>query len=234
MIRVIGARRFSRSMLPTMRLHHHGGAGRRAWSSSSVSCLIAHFFTSTAMRVLASDTRSLMAQLATQEIETIRGLQYQDIGTVGGHPAGQLLAGRRTRRSRGAPSRYNGMSPTIEDPSYSGPYPANYRRVTVSVAQVDNDYPRPGGHDHQHRRWRQGRDARHHRDRCERGGHTRRTPRLSRTTSSSPTCSSTRRRSAPTPAATFRSPVLLSTRAAATLSARRFAATTAPPWSPAS
>ncbi len=98
---------------------------------------IAHFFTGTAMRVLASDTRSLMAQMATQEIETIRGLQYQDIGTVGGQPPGQLAAAE-TKVVEGRTFQIVREVTYIEDSSYSGPYPANYRRVTVSVAQVDN------------------------------------------------------------------------------------------------
>ena len=98
---------------------------------------IAQFFTSTAMRILASDTRSLMAQIATQEIETIRGLQYQDIGTVGGQPPGQLLP-LETKVVEGRTFQIVREVTYIEDSSYSGPYPANYRRVTVTVSQVNN------------------------------------------------------------------------------------------------
>lgn len=98
---------------------------------------IAHFFTGAAMRVLASDTRSLMAQIATQEIETIRGLQYQDIGTQGGQPPGNLPT-TNTTVVEGRTFQIVREVTYIEDSSYSGPYPANYRRVTVSVAQVDN------------------------------------------------------------------------------------------------
>ena len=55
---------------------------------------IAQLFTSSAMRILTSDTRSLMYQVATQQIETIRGMQYQDVGTVGGQPAAVGEPGR--------------------------------------------------------------------------------------------------------------------------------------------
>ena len=99
--------------------------------------MIAQFFTMTASRILASDTRSLMAQLATQQIETIRGLQYQDIGTVGGQPPGQLLAAEDIVME-GRTFHVTRDVTYFEDSSYSGPYPANYRRVTVSVSQVNN------------------------------------------------------------------------------------------------
>ena len=96
---------------------------------------IAQFFTSTAMRVLASDTRSLMAQMANQEIETIRGLQYQDIGTVGGQPSGQLQP-VETMTVEGRQFEVRRDITYYEDPSYTGPYPANYRRVTITVAPI--------------------------------------------------------------------------------------------------
>ena len=97
---------------------------------------IAHFFTATALRVLASDTRSLMAQIATEEIETIRGLQYQDVGTVGGSPAGQLAAVETIIRD-GRSFEIQRDVTFFTDDSYSGPFPANYRRVTVSVTPVN-------------------------------------------------------------------------------------------------
>jgi hypothetical protein len=98
---------------------------------------IAHFFSSTAMRVLASDTRSLMSQIATQEIETIRAMQYGDVGTVGGQPAG-LLATESLRDVEGQTFKIQREVTYIEDPSYTGPYPANYRRATVIVTAMDN------------------------------------------------------------------------------------------------
>ncbi len=96
---------------------------------------IAHFFTSTAMRVLASDTRSLMAQIATEEIETIRGLQYQDIGTVGGSPAGQLAAVETVTVEDRQFQIQRDITYYVDD-SYSGPAAANYRRVTVTVTPL--------------------------------------------------------------------------------------------------
>ena len=94
------------------------------------------------MRVLASDTRSLMAQMATEEIETIRGLQYQDVGTVGGHPAGQLAA-VETVTVEGRNFQIQRDVTYFEDASYSGPYPANYRRVTITVTPLGHQRPRP-------------------------------------------------------------------------------------------
>ena len=104
---------------------------------------IAQFFTSTASRVLASDTRSLMSQLATQEVETIRAMDYSDVGTVGGDPAG-LLAAESTKtvtdpNSGGVRTfKIQRQVTYFTDPSYSGPYPANYRRATIIVSSVDN------------------------------------------------------------------------------------------------
>ena len=97
---------------------------------------IAHFFTATALRVLASDTRSMMAQIATEEIETIRGLQYQDVGTVGGNPAGQLEAEETVTRD-GRTFEIRREITFLTDGSYEGPFPGNYRRVTVSVVPLN-------------------------------------------------------------------------------------------------
>ena len=96
---------------------------------------IAQFFTSTAMRILSSDTRSLMAQIASQQIETIRGLQYADVGTVGGQPAGQLLPVENVTL-QGRTFQIERDVTYFTDSSYSGPYPANYRRVTIKVTAV--------------------------------------------------------------------------------------------------
>jgi len=93
---------------------------------------IAQLFTSSAARVLASDTRSLMHQIATQEIETIRALQYVHVGTVGGQPSGALIP-EETKTVEGRPFRIVREVTYIQDSSYSGPFPANYRRATVKV-----------------------------------------------------------------------------------------------------
>jgi hypothetical protein len=125
------------------------GAGRAQLGFSLVEVLvagvvlviglifIAQFFTSTAARILTSDTRSLMAQIATQQIETVRGLQYDDVGTVGGHPPGQLQPSENIT-VEGRTFRIQRSVTYYQDPSYSGPYPANYRRVTVKVSQIGN------------------------------------------------------------------------------------------------
>ena len=100
--------------------------------------MISQFFASAMGRVLDSDARSVLHQVATEELESIRGLPYEDVGTTDGHPAGSLQPDEdRT---------INGVSVHIHrevlywtDPSYTGPNPANYRRVTLSVS--DNSRP---------------------------------------------------------------------------------------------
>jgi hypothetical protein len=99
---------------------------------------IAQLFTSSASRVLASDTRSLMHQIATQEIETIRAMQYVDVGTIGGQPVGALWpigesAAKTPRVVQGRSFLIVREVTYIQDSSYSGPFPANYRRATVKV-----------------------------------------------------------------------------------------------------
>ena len=94
---------------------------------------IAQLFASSAGRIFESDTRSLMHQTATQEIETIRALQYQDVGTVGGQPPGALIP-VETKTIEGRSFRIVREVSYIQDSSYSGPFPANYRRATVKVS----------------------------------------------------------------------------------------------------
>jgi type II secretory pathway pseudopilin PulG len=98
---------------------------------------IAQFFASAIGSVTDSETRSLIHQVASQEIEKARALDYADIGTVGGHPAGLLLASE-TVTVEDVSLVITREVIYVEDPSYSGPYPANYRRVTIRV-QVDGD-----------------------------------------------------------------------------------------------
>jgi hypothetical protein len=98
---------------------------------------LAQFFTTTATRVLASDTRSVMSQIATEEIETIRAMQYADVGTVGGQPSG-LLPAESVKVVEGRNFNIVREVTYIQDTSYTGPYPANYRRATVIVSATDN------------------------------------------------------------------------------------------------
>jgi hypothetical protein len=98
---------------------------------------LAQFFSTTATRVLASDTRSLMSQIATEEIETIRAMQYADVGTVGGQPSG-LLPAESVKVVEGRNFNIVREVTYIQDSSYTGPYPANYRRATVIVSATDN------------------------------------------------------------------------------------------------
>jgi hypothetical protein len=94
---------------------------------------IAQFFLSASMRILESDTRSLMHQVATEEIERIRAMQYQDVGTVGGQPAGAIVP-VQTKVLAGRSFRIVREVTYIQDPSYAGAYPANYRRATITVS----------------------------------------------------------------------------------------------------
>ncbi len=98
---------------------------------------IAQFFASAIGSVSDSETRSLIHQVASQEIEKARALDYADVGTVDGHPAGMLVASE-TVTVEGVSLLITREVIFVEDPSYSGPYPANYRRVTIRV-QVDGD-----------------------------------------------------------------------------------------------
>lgn len=94
---------------------------------------IAHFLTSAMARVLESDIRSVLHQVATKEIESIRGLPYDQVGTLTGHPPG-ILAEEEERQVEGFTALIRREITYFTDPSYSGPYPANYRRVTIRVS----------------------------------------------------------------------------------------------------
>ena len=97
---------------------------------------ISQFFSSAMARVMDSKTRSILHQVASEEIEKVRALKYADVGLRNSMPGGQLLAHEVV-------SNVNGTGITVsidrevtfvQDSSYSGPYPANYRRATVSVS----------------------------------------------------------------------------------------------------
>jgi hypothetical protein len=95
----------------------------------------AQFFASAASRVLDSDIRSVLHQVATEELETIRGLPYGDVGTTDGFPRGNLSPDE-DRSVQNLTLHIHREVIYWTDPSYSGPYPANYRRVTVTVSAV--------------------------------------------------------------------------------------------------
>jgi hypothetical protein len=97
---------------------------------------ISQFFASAMARVVDSDMRSVLHQVATQELESIRGLPYDEVGTTTGHPQGAL-----------AEDEYRQVGNTTvlihrdviywSDDAYEGPFPlANYRRVAVTVSAV--------------------------------------------------------------------------------------------------
>jgi len=97
--------------------------------------LMSQFFASAAGRVLDSDIRSILHQVATKEIESIRGLPYEDVGTTTGHPQGTLQADE-DRTIQNVAVHIHREVIYWTDPSYTGPYPANYRRVMVVVSQA--------------------------------------------------------------------------------------------------
>ncbi len=96
---------------------------------------ISQFFASAVARVSESDLRSVLHQVATEELEAIRALPYKDVGTIGGHPEGVLIADE-DRTVRNQPIHVHRDVVFWTDDSYDGPYPANYRRVTVTVGLV--------------------------------------------------------------------------------------------------
>jgi prepilin-type N-terminal cleavage/methylation domain-containing protein len=97
---------------------------------------LAQFFGSSASRVLDSDIRSVLHQVAAEEMETIRGLPYQSVGVQGGVVPGVLLASD-TRVVSGMTVKVQRSVRYQTDPTYQGPYYANYRRVTVIVTAQD-------------------------------------------------------------------------------------------------
>ncbi len=100
--------------------------------------MMSQFFASAAGRVMESDVRSVLHQVATQDLEKIRGLDYNDVGTTDGHPQG-VLAADEDRTIGNLTVHIHREVIFWTDSSYAGPYPANYRRVTVSVSAANHD-----------------------------------------------------------------------------------------------
>lgn len=101
--------------------------------------VVSQFFASATARVMDSDIRSVLHQVATEDLERVRGLPYTDVGTTDGHPVG-ILAPDEDRTVEKVSLYIHRDVVYWTDPSYSGPYPANYRRVTITVSALD----RPG------------------------------------------------------------------------------------------
>jgi hypothetical protein len=101
---------------------------------------ISQFFVSAAARVLESDIRTTLHQVASEEVESIRGMDYQDVGTTNGNPQGTLLE-NEDREVGNLTVHIQREVLFWTDDSYEdgGPYPANYRRVTVTVSAVGRD-----------------------------------------------------------------------------------------------
>lgn len=96
------------------------------------------FFASATNRVMDSETRSLLHQIASEEIENIRAMPYESIGTVLGSPSGDLLD-VENKTVESVPVEIKREVILVTDPSYSGPFPGNYRRVTVIVKATDSE-----------------------------------------------------------------------------------------------
>jgi Tfp pilus assembly protein PilE len=104
--------------------------------------MMAQFFASAATRLLDSEVRSVMHQVATQEMENIRALPYDDVGTTDGMPAG-ILQPSEQRTIGNTSLQITREVIYLQDASYSGPYPANYRRATVTVSSVNDTRVQP-------------------------------------------------------------------------------------------
>jgi hypothetical protein len=101
--------------------------------------MLSQFFASSAARVLESDVRSVLDQVAAQEIDRIRGLDYSQVGTEHGWPVGDLVDDEtimvdvnRVRVQRQV------IFWTDASDSRGASAPASYRRVTVKVSAVDH------------------------------------------------------------------------------------------------
>jgi prepilin-type N-terminal cleavage/methylation domain-containing protein len=99
---------------------------------------LSHFFASAASRVLDSDIRSVMHQVGAEEMEAIRGLPYENVGVVNG-PVPGVLAASEARTVNGVSLKISRSVLYQTDPTYTGPYYANYRRVTVTVSALDKE-----------------------------------------------------------------------------------------------
>ncbi len=104
--------------------------------------MMSQFFASAASRVLESDIRSVLHQVATEDIESIRGIDYSDVGTTTGHPQGVLLSNEE-RVVGNLTVKIHREVIFWTDEAYDGPYPANYRRVTVTVSAVGHEQLKP-------------------------------------------------------------------------------------------
>jgi hypothetical protein len=106
--------------------------------------VLSQLFASGVSRVLDSDIRSVLHQVAAKEVETIRGLHYEDVGTTDGHPQG-VLAADENRVEDVVEVHIHREVVFWTDDSYdeAGPYPANYRRVAVTVSAVGHEEVQP-------------------------------------------------------------------------------------------
>ena len=96
---------------------------------------IAQFFSSAMARVLDSDVRSVLHLVATKDMESIRGLPYDDVGlSSGGLPPVGTLEPIEYLEVDGLTVKITRDVRFWADDAYEGPFPqANYRRVTLSV-----------------------------------------------------------------------------------------------------
>jgi hypothetical protein len=102
----------------------------------------AQFFASAASRVMGSDIRTVLAQVANEELETIRGMPYEDVGTTDGPVENGTLVPDEDRVLQNMTVHVHREVVYVIDPSGTGAG-ADYRRVTIRVSAVGQGSVQP-------------------------------------------------------------------------------------------
>ncbi len=95
-----------------------------------------------------SQNKNIALGLANEQIEIIRNLEYQNIGTIGGVPSGSLLQ-NKTEEIRGRIYSISTDIIYIDDPcdqtvstTPSDNFPADYKKARVEVSWQDHNLPK--------------------------------------------------------------------------------------------
>ncbi len=101
-----------------------------------VATSLAGVLTSSIAAHSVSRERTLAEQIAADQVESIRRLPYDDVGTVSGNPPGTVAASR-TVTQNGLTATVSTQISYVNDPTpTSYATGANYKRVTVTVTRV--------------------------------------------------------------------------------------------------